>query len=100
MSYPSAEMQSAYFTAPADWVILFSVISSTLVVSALSLCRDAIGVFYSSSRLGKKKNEEEEEIDRWPLLLHQFFSVRVCNAKSETNEAEKKQKLRAERLIK
>ena len=42
-SYTSAEMQSMYSTAPADW--------STLVAGVLHLCRDAVNVFYSSSRL-------------------------------------------------
>ena len=38
-SYSSAEMQSVYFTAPADW--------ATLVEGLLLFCRDAVGVFYS-----------------------------------------------------
>ena len=42
-SYPSAEMQSVYFTASADWA---------LIEGVLPLCRDAVSVFYSLSQLG------------------------------------------------
>ena len=45
-SYSSAEMQSVYSTAPADWVI------KTLLGGVLLLCRDAVGVFCILSRLG------------------------------------------------
>ena len=45
-SYPSAEMQLVYSTAPADRA------TRTLVGEVIPLCRDAVGVFYSSSRLG------------------------------------------------
>ena len=45
-SYPSAEMQSAYSTASADWA------TRTLIERVLPLCRDAVGIFYSLSRLG------------------------------------------------
>ena len=38
-------MQSVHSTAPADWV---------LVGRVLPLCRDAIGIFYSSRRLGPR----------------------------------------------
>ena len=41
-SYPSAKMQSVYSTAQADW---------THVGEFLLLCRDAVDVFYSPSRL-------------------------------------------------
>ena len=43
-SYPSAEMQSVYSAAPADWA---------LVGRVLPFCWDAVGVFCSPSRLGK-----------------------------------------------
>ena len=42
-SHPSAEMQSVYFAAQADWVGLF--------VEVLSLSGDAVGIFNSPSRL-------------------------------------------------
>ena len=45
-SYPSAEIQYLYSTAPVDWVF------RTLIGEFLSLCRDTVCVFYSSSRLG------------------------------------------------
>ena len=65
-SFPSAEMQSVYSTAPADctthWGSLFplqrcnqcilqSQPTTPLIGGVFSLCRDAISVFYSPSRL-------------------------------------------------
>ena len=44
-SYPFSEMQSVYSTAPVDWA---------LVEAVLPLFRDAVGVFYSPSRLGSR----------------------------------------------
>ena len=44
--YPSAEMQSMYSTAPANWA------TRTLVGGVLPFFWDAVGVFYSPSRLG------------------------------------------------
>ena len=44
-SYPSVEKQSVYFTAPADWT------TKTPVEEVLPLCRVAVSVFYSPSRL-------------------------------------------------
>ena len=46
-SYPSAEMQSVYSAVSADWA------NTTLVGGVLPLCRDAVGVFCSLSRLGQ-----------------------------------------------
>ena len=44
--YPSTEMQSVYFKAPADWA------NRTPVEGILPLYGDAVGVFYSPSWLG------------------------------------------------
>ena len=58
---------------------LFSVISRTLVGWVLPLCRDAVGVFYSPSRLGKTRR------NMWfrPffLLLRRFRLWRFCDRK-------------------
>ena len=66
-SYPKAEMQSVYSTAPANsdtrWgsltpvqicsrCILRSQPTWTLIGGVLPLCRDAVGVYYGPSRLG------------------------------------------------
>ena len=52
-SYPSAEMQSVYSTTPADTAEdgLLSYPEHSLGW-VLPLCRDAVGVFYNSSRHG------------------------------------------------
>ena len=47
-SYPSAEMQSVYSTAPANWA------TRHLHGGVLPFCRDAVSVFYSPSQLGHK----------------------------------------------
>ena len=47
-SYPSAERQSVYSTAPANWATWH------LLGEVLSLCSDAVSVFYSASRLGHR----------------------------------------------
>ena len=47
-SYPSAGVQTVYSTAPADWA------TRALVRGVLLLCREAVGVFYSTSRLGHR----------------------------------------------
>ena len=46
-SYLSAEIQSVYSTAPADWA------TGDSFGGVLPLCRDTVGVFYCPSRLGK-----------------------------------------------
>ena len=46
--YPLAEKQSVHSTAPADWA------TGHLLVGVLPLNREAIGVFYSPSRLGHR----------------------------------------------
>ena len=51
-SYSSAEIQLVYFTALADWG------TRTLVGGVLLFCRDSVGVFYSSCRLGPKKKRK------------------------------------------
>ena len=50
----SAEMQTVYSTAPTDWanLRLFSVVYPGHSLGVLPLCRDAVGVFYFSGRLG------------------------------------------------
>ena len=48
-SYLSAEMQSVYSTAPAEWVTGHSLMGWVLL-----LCQDSVSVFYSPSRLGNK----------------------------------------------
>ena len=45
-SYPYAEMQSVYSTAPTDWA------TRSLVVGVLPLYRDAIRVLYTPSQPG------------------------------------------------
>ena len=74
-SYSSAEMQSMYSTSPVDWATRWGWESLTLLQRCsqcilqsrptgplfegkrvLLLCRDAIGVFYSSGRLGHVRN--------------------------------------------
>ena len=47
-SYPSAEMQYMYSTAPANWATGHS------LGGVLPFCRDAIHVFYSPGRLGNR----------------------------------------------
>ena len=47
-SYPSAETQSVYSAAPADWATGHS------LWGVLSICKDTVGVFYSPSRLGHR----------------------------------------------
>ena len=42
---------------------LFSVISRTLVGGVLPLCREAVGVFYSPSRLGKITNTSRNSVE-------------------------------------
>ena len=54
---------------------LFSVISRTLVEGVLHICRDAVGVFYNSSRLGQTINEEGIEISFWCHLAEAFWST-------------------------
>ena len=57
-SYPSAEVQSVYSTAPADWAIqnlsltirLVNVIRALFVGGGFPFWRDAVGVFFSISR--------------------------------------------------
>ena len=44
-SYPSAEMQSVFTVAPADWAALLG--------GVLPLCRDSVGIFCGSSCLGQ-----------------------------------------------
>ena len=41
---------------------LFSVISRTLVGGVLPLCREAVGVFYSPSWLGKRRMDDDGNI--------------------------------------
>ena len=73
----------------------FSIISKTLVVGVLPLCRDSVGVFYSISRLGfevnlfrlkDKKNRRDhvwlvweccsfEHYREWPLRITQSSSI-------------------------
>ena len=51
-----------YATIPKDWSLsirVFNVISWTLVGRVLPLCRDAVGVFYSPSRMGFQSVELE-----------------------------------------
>ena len=48
-SYPSAAMQSVYSAALTDWAT-----GHTLGGGVLSLCRNAVGVFWSPSRLGHR----------------------------------------------
>ena len=43
--YSSAEMQSVYSTAPADWATI-------ILVGGLPLCRSSVGVFFRLGRLG------------------------------------------------
>ena len=43
-SYPPAEKQSVYSTPPNDWATRWG--------GVIPLCREAVGVFYSSNRLG------------------------------------------------
>ena len=71
-SYISAEMQSVYSTALADWTTRWGSLTplqrcsrcilppqptGLLVGGVLLLCRDAVGVFYSLSRLGYSLGE-------------------------------------------
>ena len=66
-SYALEEMHSTYSTAPADWATLWESLTplkrcsrrilqpqpiGPLIERVLRLCRDAVGVFYSPSRLG------------------------------------------------
>ena len=44
VSYPSAEKQSVYSTAPGDWATGHSLERGW---GGLLLCRDAVGIFYS-----------------------------------------------------
>ena len=48
---------------------LFSVIPRTLVGEVLSLCSDAIGVFYSPSRLGHTSEETWAHISSLPNIV-------------------------------
>ena len=50
-SYSAAEMQLVYSTAPADWATRWGNLTRP------TLCRDAVGVFYSPSRLGHSLGE-------------------------------------------
>ena len=65
-SYPSAEMQSMYSTAPSDWTLCWGSLTplqrcsqcilqpqatGLFVGGVLPLCRDAVNVFYSPKRL-------------------------------------------------
>ena len=47
-SYPSAEIQSVYSTAPADWA------SGHSLGEVFLLCRDTVGVFNNLSRPGRR----------------------------------------------
>ena len=51
-TYPSAEVQLVYYTAPADWA------TETLIVGVLPLSRGAVGVFYSPSRASKSDEQD------------------------------------------
>ena len=51
--YPSAEMQSVYYTAPANWAqMVLCHIQDTHWMEVLPLCRDAVCVLYSPTQLG------------------------------------------------
>ena len=59
-SYLSAEMQSVYSTAPANWA------TRRLVGRVLPLCKDAVSLFYHPSQLGITHKEWTHMKEEWP----------------------------------
>ena len=82
--YSSAEVQSLYSTALADWAIrLFSVISRTLVGWVLPLCRDAVGVSLAPTDWAFLMKKELLGITKMVCWILWYINLcRLFNAKS------------------
>ena len=70
-SYPSAEKQSVYSTAPDDWIK-----GHSLEKGALLLCRDAVGVFYSPNRLGNCNLSFWGMVFHWVIFFYEDLQKR------------------------
>ena len=60
---PSAEMQLVYSTSPAKWA------TRTLIGGGLTLCRDAVGVFYIPREVGKDDLQNVMKLKRIKITI-------------------------------
>ena len=70
-SYPSAEKQSVYYTAPADWAT-----GHLLVEGVLPLSREAVGVFYSPKR-HKDISHKKCRLSRYSLMKRKYLWCQI-----------------------